>query len=68
MVLDPFISPKATAKACLLDLRHRTFSGFDTGCKCVVERMPPLLHVFVEEVLNSESDITESAEVHKAGK
>lgn len=56
----------ATAKASLLEPKHRKFIDCDVNSDCIAKMMPCLLHVFAEQVLHPELDVTESKKVQKA--
>lgn len=66
MVLDPYLGSGATAKSCLLLCKHRKFVGWDSDLDCALKMRPSLLRMFAEQVLCSDSDISEYEEVRTA--
>lgn len=63
IVRPPLVGAVETAKAYLLELRHRRFSGFGAGNHCVTATMPSLLMIFAQQGLIDQWDIVESEEI-----
>lgn len=63
IVLDLFMSTRASAKACLLEPRYRIITGFDKDRKVIVRTTLSFLHVSSEQTFNPKSDVRESEEV-----
>lgn len=52
MVRYLFIGTDGTTKACLLEPRHRTFTGCDADSDCVAKVIPFLLYAFAKQFFN----------------
>lgn len=68
MVLLSTLNIWATGKDCLLEPKHRKFTGCDVDGDCGAKIMPSLLLIFTEQVLNTDLDTTRSGDVQNAGK
>lgn len=60
MILDPFFGAGATARTFLLEPKCRKFTGCDMDSDFSAKVMPSLMHVFLVQILNRESEIAES--------
>lgn len=67
-VLDFCMGTGSTAKACLLAPKHFKFFGCEADDSCLLKSMPSILEVFARQILNDESDINESEEIHEAAR
>lgn len=67
VVPDPYLSTRATAKACLMKPQHFKFTGFESDEACVEKLMPSLLETFVRH-LTGDSDIVEIADGESAAR
>lgn len=68
LVFDPCAGTGATAKACLLESKHRKFVGCEADRRCFELMRPSLLLVFASQVLNEASDIVEGPDVVAAAR
>lgn len=68
LVLDLRLGTGATAKACLLELKHGKFACCNADITCMAKMMPSLLKVFAEQVMNPESDIEDGEYFQKVAR
>lgn len=64
MVLSPVLLTGATSKVCLMEPKHRKFTGCNADLDGLANMMPSLLFIFAEQVLDPDSGITGSGHVH----
>lgn len=66
MVIDPCIEAGAAANACLLAVKHRKFTEFESTTDCFWKMRPSLLKPFAFQGPNEDSNIVLSEEVENA--
>lgn len=65
MVVDPCLGTGATAKACLLEPKHRKFTGCKVDSACIPKIMTSVLEIFTVRMLNERSSIKEGKKAEK---